>query len=277
MISSFSNVLARRDLLRELVRSELLASSAGSRLGWLWWLLDPLLMMLIYWGVVEGLLGRGRAHYAPYPIFVLCGLMAWKHCSSAVGKSSRILRRQERLIKAVAFPTIVLPVSIVLTAFAYFLFGFLVLLVGSIVFSNQQHTGDLAPLVQVPALMLLQVIVVTGLCLAVAAFGALVSDLGNLMTHILRVGFYLSPGLYGLDLVREATSTRIGGTWGTVVFAIYMMNPFAIIITGYRHAVFYGTWLEPQYWALLAGEAALFGFLGYWIYQHYDRRVIKFL
>ncbi len=59
MNSNWDNLVARRDLLQELVVSELKTSQAGTVLGWTWWLLDPLLMMLIYWGVFTILLGRG--------------------------------------------------------------------------------------------------------------------------------------------------------------------------------------------------------------------------
>ena len=55
MISSLTNIVARRDLLKELVVSELRRSTAGSKLGWLWWFFDPVLMMLVYWGIVAGL------------------------------------------------------------------------------------------------------------------------------------------------------------------------------------------------------------------------------
>ena len=87
MISNLKNLLARKDLLRALVVSDLRASDASTRLGWLWWILDPLLLMFIYWGVFS-ILSRGRVDYAPYPIFILCALLPWKHLSVAAGKST---------------------------------------------------------------------------------------------------------------------------------------------------------------------------------------------
>ena len=276
MISSLGNLVARRDLLGALVASELKASSAGTKLGWLWWLLDPVLMMLIYWAIFAGLLGRGGAIYAPYPIFIFCALVVWKHLSSAASKSTRVLISNEAVIKSVPFPTIALPVSLVLSGLVYFLFGFAVLLAASIAWRGQHHSGNLLPLAQVPALVVLQVMIVTGICLPLATLGVLVKDVSAFTTHLLRVGFYVSPGLYGHELVRDLLERYLGAA-GSAGYFIYMLNPFAGLITGYRDCVFYGRFIEPGSWAVLVIEAALVLWLGNVFYRHYDRRAIKYL
>ena len=171
--------MTRRDLVRELVASELKVSSAETKLGWIWWLLDPLFMMLIYWLVVVGILGRGKADYAPYPIFILCALVPWKHFYTSASQSTRVLRAKEALIKSVAFPTIVLPVSLVLSGFVYFLFGVLVLLAAATIWRSPLHTGSLLPLIQVPLLMVLQVAVVIGICLPLASIGVAMRKYGT--------------------------------------------------------------------------------------------------
>jgi ABC-type polysaccharide/polyol phosphate export permease len=277
MHSTWANLTARRDLLRELVVSELKVSSAETYLGWFWWLLDPLLMMLIYWLVVGGLLGRGLDQYAPYPIFVLCALVPWKHLSTSVSQSTSVLRAREPLIKSVSFPTIVLPVSLILSGFVYFLFGFAVLTASAVIWRSPHHTGGLLPLAQVPLLMVLQVTVVTGLCLPLASLGVAVRDLTNLMNHVLRAGFFLSPSLYGIDLVQGLLEGRLGGTAAQIGFYAYMLNPFAVLITGYRDAVFYGRFLPAELWLIVAVEAVLLLLAGGLIYQRYDRRAIKYL
>ena len=78
MNSTVANLYLRRDLLHELVVSELRSSASETRLGWVWWLIDPLFTMLIYWAVVVGIFGRG-GQYHPYPIFILCALLPFKH------------------------------------------------------------------------------------------------------------------------------------------------------------------------------------------------------
>jgi ABC-type polysaccharide/polyol phosphate export permease len=277
MLSTLPNVLARRDLLRALTASELQRSVAGSRLGWLWWFFDPVLMMLVYWAIVVGLFGHGDDRYAPYPLFLFCALVTWKHFSTAVGRAMTLLRGSERLIKSVAFPTVVLPLSVVFSGFVYFLAGFGVLLLACVVWPSPHHTGSLLPILQVVPLMLLQIAITAGVCMAMSCYGALLQDLRLFVTHVLRVGFYLSPGLYSVDSIREKLAKVASGPWADAAFALYMANPFALLITGYRDAVLYGRYVPLHWWPVLLAEAALVLWWGYRVYQHHDRRVIKFL
>lgn len=277
MISTWSNLLSRRDLLRELVLTELRASTAQTKLGWLWWLLDPILMMLIYWMIVVQLLGKGAGRYEPYWIFVYFGLVTWKHVSTSSARAANILNAQKGLIRSVAFPTMVLPIASSISSFAFFLFGFATLLLMACVTPLPAHSGSWLPLVQVPPLMVLQALLTTALALPLACLGVVYRDFNGLVPHILRIAFYLSPGLYGADLVYEKVTSSYGPGLGGLLYHGYMANPFAVIMTGYREAVFYGRFLHPLYYLQLAGTAALLFWLGFRIYQHYDRRVIKFL
>jgi ABC-2 type transport system permease protein len=281
MLSTLSNIIIRRDLLRSLVYSEVQASTAQKRLGWFWYLLDPLLMMTIYWAVLVGILGRGRISYEPYWIFLFCGLIAWKHFAESAARATNVLRAKGDLIKSFPFPTIVLPIANVISSFIFFLFGFIVLS-GMVMLASSlgmlvSHSGDLLPLLQLPGLMVLQLLIVTGIVLPLACFGALILDLSPFISHLLRMAYYLSPGLYGIDLVQQALTEKFGPSGGRVMFDIYMLNPFAIIITGYRDSVFYGRFTPLQHWVVLILEAAIFLYLGYRCYRYYDRRVIKFL
>lgn len=270
MDSTWPNIVSRRDLLRELTLSELRSRSAESRLGWLWWLIDPLIMMLIYWGVVVGIFGRGH-HYTPYPVFVLCALLPWKHLQSALTNAAKLLRNNEGVIKAIPFPTMVLPLSNVLAGFSYFLAGMVVLLAAALAFRLPMGIS----LIQLPALMAAQLLLVAAFSLVATSFGALIRDLSGFLTHVTRVLFYACPALYGIDLVQERTA-KLGET-GEWIFTLYMLNPFAILFEGYRQAVFYGGFLEARHWLVLGVEALVLFALAQRIYRYYDRRVIKFL
>jgi len=277
MNSTLPNLVARRDLLRELIVSELRSSTAQTRLEWLWWLLDPLLMMGVYWLIVVELLGRGQSNYTPYWLFIFFGLITWKHFTGSVNRAARVLSAKQNLIRAVPFPTMVLPLSGVLSMFFFFLCGFAVAVVMTTLARPVQHSGELLPLIQVPLLMVLQLIIVTGLALPVSCIGVMYRDFAEILPHALHACFFLSPVLYGIDLVQHAATSRFGEPWGETVFSLYMLNPFATLITGYRDAMFYGEFLDTRLWIVLVIEAAALFILGYLTYQHYDRRVVKFI
>ena len=85
--------------------------------------------------------------------------------------------------------------------------------------------------------------------------------------------------LYGLDLVLEKAQEMAenGTAWAEWIPRVFMLNPFASLITGYRDALFYGQFLAPAYWAVLVVESVVLLFVGYHVYHYFDRRVIKFL
>lgn len=281
MLSNLANIKARQDLLKSLTLSELQSSTAQMRLGWLWWLLDPLLLMGVYWGVMVVILGRGNIHYEPYWIFLFCGLVAWKHFAESAAKATNVLRAKDHLIKSVPFPTIVLPIAVVFSGFGFFLFGMAVLLafalIAAVFGSLVQHSGSVLPLIQLPGLMVLQLLIVTGIALPLACVGALIRDLSPFISHLLRMAYYLSPGLYGIDLIQRLLIEEFGPDRGGWLFNFYMLNPFAILISGYRDSIFYGEFMPLSFWAILLLEAVALLFVGYRIYLYYDRRVIKFL
>ncbi len=269
MESTLKNLFSRRDLLRELTLSELRSQAKETRLGWIWWLLDPAFMMLIYWGVIVGIFGRG-VQYAPYPVFVLCAMLPWKHFSTAASQACNVLRSKEALIKSVPFPTMILPLSQILAGFAYLVVGMCVLLAAALLFGV-----SLTPaVVQLVPLLLLQILVVSGICLMLASFGALVHDLVAFVQYVIRMLFYASPTLYGVDMVRERFAEVASGDW---LLRIYLLNPFTILFTGYRDAIFYGRFIPAEQWLCISAEALVLLVLGYRIFYYYDRRVIKFL
>jgi ABC-type polysaccharide/polyol phosphate export permease len=271
VISSIQNLIARRDLAAELIRTELKSRSAENRLGWLWWVLDPLLMIGVYWGFKVVVFGKGK--YAPYPIFVGVALLAWRHLTTSTSRSVKALHSNEALIKAVPFPTAVLPLSQATSQFIYFCVSFAVLTVIAVVI-GQPVT---ATMIQIPALAMLQLLLVTGLSLILACFGVLVRDLEIALGHALRIGWYLSPGIYGLDLVVNRFGSDPTAPIGKLLLTLYMANPFAILFVGYRGALFEPRWLEPIHWAVLGIESVTILLFGYWVFRRFDRRVIKFI
>ena len=165
-----------------------------------------------------------------------------------------------------------LPIANVLSGLAYFAAGLVVLLVAALVAGLPLGVS----LIQLPALALAQLLLVLACSLVATSFGALIRDLSGFLTHVTRVLFYACPALYGVDLVRERTA-QLAAPWDQWVPALYMLNPFAILIEGYRQAIFYGGFLDAFHWGVLLVESALLFCVGQRIYRYYDRRVIKFL
>ncbi|TME29744.1 MAG: hypothetical protein E6I62_09880 [Chloroflexi bacterium] len=107
-------------LIARLTRAELLRDGAGLLLGEAWWVADPLLQMLIYSLVVGVIFARSLPDY---PLFVLSALLAWKALASTISSGCTAITGNERIVRQVAFPRLVLPVAVMFSEFARFVIG----------------------------------------------------------------------------------------------------------------------------------------------------------
>src|SRR6478672_10522696 len=110
-------VSSRRRLIQYLVQADLKKKGADSLLGNLWWVLDPLLQMLVYVVLVEVLFKRNQPDY---PLFIFAAILPWKWFTSSVGDGITAVSSQDRLIKQVHFPKIVLPTAAAVAGIANF-------------------------------------------------------------------------------------------------------------------------------------------------------------
>ncbi len=274
---SAQELFSRKQLIYYLVATELKAGKAGTRLGMLWWLLDPIILMFIYWFVFSLLLDRGLDTYRPYPIFVLCGLLCWKQFASMLGRCSSILKGRETLIKSVPFPVVVLPFSVYLAGLLQFSMGYWVCYIGTLLFPSRYFSGDFLAALQTLPLMLFQSAIFFGMGMTVAVIGVIVRDLAQFLPYILRVGFYMSGILYSVELVRNFSINKLGSLWGELLFQLYMLNPAATLIDSYRKAIFYGEWVSSFVWIKLMIYSVLSIWLGSKIFYYFEKRIIKFL
>ncbi len=226
---AWRDVTSRRRLVRYLVQAEIKRRGANTFLGNLWWVLDPLLLMAVYVVLVMII---ARRPIDDYPLFIFAAILPWKWFTAAVTDATSSIVNQHRLIKQIAFPKVVLPVAAVTAGVVGVAFG-LIPLAGIMVL----YLDRLSPLILlVPVIAVVQYVFTIGVALLVAAGNVFVRDLGNVMRHVLRLWFYLSPGLYSLSVLDEVPFFRENPVLVTLASA----NPFAILFEAYR-AVIYGT------------------------------------
>ena len=119
-------VLSRRRLILYIVRADLKKSGADTLLGNVWWVVDPLIQMLIYSVLVTLIFDR---QVPDYGLFVFSAILPWKWFEATVKDGVSAITSQERLIKQIYFPKLVLPLAAVSAGVVNFAFG-LIPLVG---------------------------------------------------------------------------------------------------------------------------------------------------
>jgi len=224
--AAFLDLVEWRRLVWRLTRAELRRENARLVLGSLWWVADPLLQMLVYTILIGVILDRS---FDDYPLFVLSALMAWKGVSSTMSSACLAVTGNERIVRQLAFPRIVLPVARGGAQSWRLAVALVVLLVLIALIWPDRLTPALAWL---PILMLAQVVLMLPFAIILSAATVFVRDLANLVRHLLRMALYLSPVLYGY----EDAIDRLPGP----IADAYRVNPIAVLLDGYRSVAYDG-------------------------------------
>lgn len=225
------DIVSRRRLVRYLVQADMRKRGADTLLGNFWWILDPLLQMLVYVIFVTIIVSRGKAT-PDYPLFIFAAILPWKWFSTSVIDATSSVSSQDRLIKQIQFPKLVLPVSSTTAGVVGFAFG-LIPLGGLMLFYSDRITPFL---LLIPLIAAVQYVFTLAFSVLLSAGNVFFRDLGNAARHILRLWWFLSPGLYSLAAFDEVQLFRDHPVLRTVAAA----NPFAVLFEAYRKVI-YGT------------------------------------
>ena len=210
-------------------------------LGNVWWILDPLLQMLVYWVLVGVILERDR--YPDFPLFIFAAILPWKWFDSSVKSGRYAIIGSERLIKQINFPKLVLPLSSALSQVVAFAFGLVPLTLLMLLFYSDRMS---LWLLSIPLIAVVQLVFTLALSIAISAVNVFYRDIGNFMRHAMRFWFYLSPTLYGIDQVKRIAADK--PIVGPVIDVWYAINPFTYLLGAYRAAIYEG--VSPHWGAL---------------------------
>jgi ABC-type polysaccharide/polyol phosphate export permease len=238
VLEGIREVWSRRRLIGYLVRADLKKKGADTLLGNVWWVLDPLLQMLVYVILVDFIFRRS---VPDYPLFIFSAILPWKWFTSSVYDAITSVVGQERLIKQIHFPKLVLPVASTFAGIANFAFGLIPLFALLVLFFPHRIS---AQLVWIPAIAAVQLVFTLAFCVLLAAVNVFFRDVSNIARHALRLWFYLSPALYSIELVdREVRENPLVGT-------VMQLNPWTWIFESYRNVIYANA---GPYWVQLAG------------------------
>jgi ABC-type polysaccharide/polyol phosphate export permease len=224
-----TDILSRRGLIRYLVLADMKKRGSDTVLGNIWWILDPLLQMAVYWIFVSVI---ARRPAPDYPLFIFAALLPWKWYASVVNDATNAVVKHDKLIRQIAFPKLVLPVSAATAGVVGFVWGLIPLGLLMLLYLDRVQP---IMLVWIPLIAAVQFVFALASAILVAAANVFFRDLGNAIGHGLRLWWFLSPGLYSLQDVRGTALVTDYPIIGTLAG----FNPFAILFESYR-AVIYG-------------------------------------
>jgi ABC-2 type transport system permease protein len=246
-----------RQTLWLLTTRDLRVRYSTSALGYVWSILDPLVMAGIYYFVFTVVFRRDVGE-EPYIVFLLSGLLAWMWFNGAVSDSTRAFIRESKLVRSTKIPRTIWVNRLVASKGIEFLLSLPVLALFAIVAGAELHWQ----VVYFPLAVVMQAILVTGVGLVVAPLVVFFRDLERATKLALRFLFYASPIIYSTNNLPES------------LHLLAAFNPLSGIFGLYRSAFF------PDQFDLLevlvgAGMSLLILGVGLLVFRSSERAVLK--
>lgn len=246
-----------RQSLWLLTSRDLKVRYATSFLGYVWSVLDPLVMAVIYWFVFTQIVDRTIGE-DPYIVFLLAGLLPWMWFNGAVGDATRAFIKDAKLVRSTRIPRTVWVTRIALSKGIEFVAAIPVIVIFAVIFGAAPTWGVL----WLPVAVALQAVLTVGLGLIIAPLVVFFRDLERAVKLILRFLFYASPIIYGLSDLPA----------GLDVWASF--NPLAGIISLYR-ASFFPDQLDARAVLIATVMSLVILAVGVLVFRRMERAVLK--
>ncbi len=259
-----ATLFSYRGLIYNLVMRELKVRYKNSVLGFVWSLLNPLAMMIVFTLVFGVLWPNGDIE--KYPLFLLCGLVPWQFFSNSVMSSINSIVGNGNLVKKVYFPREVLPIATVLANLVNFLLAFIVLFGVLIVFQS-----NFSPwLWMLPLVILIQTCFTLGIAFFLSTINVFYRDTMMVMDVVMLAWFFLTPIFYSIELV--PATMEIGNMVIDLRRLLYILNPMASIINMYRDLLYWGYRTDLDFFLRTALTSLIVLAFGYWFFIRYSNR-----
>ncbi|NQX06351.1 ABC transporter permease [Rathayibacter sp. VKM Ac-2856] len=205
-----------------LTKRDLTVRYATSALGYVWSVLDPLVMSGIYYFVFTVVFQRTVGE-DPYIVFLLAGLLPWMWFNQATSDATRAFLREAKLVRSTSIPRTIWVGRIVLSKGIEFVASLPVL----VLFAVVSGAGVTPAILLFPLAILLQGVLTLGVGLLVAPLVVFFRDLERAIKLVLRFLFYASPIIYSTANLPEAIRPWAALNPLSGIFALYRSTFFA--------------------------------------------------
>ncbi len=243
-----------RKLIWKLAKNDFRTRYAGSYMGALWALVQPVVTVALYYFVFEVVFGNksqllASGITAPYVLWLTAGLVPWFYFSEAVVQGMMSFLEYNYLVKKVVFKISILPIIKIIGATFVHLFFTFVLLIMYVAYGQPL---DLY-LLQLPYYSLCMFVFVLALTYTTASIVVFFRDLTQIVNIFLQIGMWATPILWDIGFLNG----KLGGFQ-----IIFKFNPIYYVVNGYRCALFEKKWFWQDFYSTMyfwIVTAVLFG------------------
>ena len=209
-----------RELLASFTVRDIKIRYKQTVLGFLWAIIQPLFMMLIF-TIIFGGFAKIPSDGLPYPLFSFAALLPWMLFSEGLTRSTMSMVTNANIMTKVYFPRLIMPISGILSPLADFAISLSILVI------MMAHYGFVPTIniIFLPLFILLALATSLGIGLWLSALNVKYRDFQYTVPFIIQLWMYASPVVYPASMLPEA------------IRPFYGLNPMAGVIEGFRWAL----------------------------------------
>lgn len=244
-----------RELLKSLVVNELRLRYRRSVLGFLWSMLNPLLMMAVLTFVFSTVMRFDREDYWA---LLFAGLLPWIFFSQSIALSLMSIVGKGSLLKKVYIPKAIIPLAAVLSCLVNFLLSFGPLLLIMVVMGRELNES----LLFLPVATLFLAAFAAGFSFLFSCLNVFFRDFTHMTDVLLQAWFYASPVIYTVDMV--PAGYREAFTW----------NPVYYLLECFRRPILDGAFPSGEVIGLAALSAGVALVVGFLVFVRFEKHFI---
>ncbi len=241
------------DLILVLTQKEIKVKYKSSIFGYLWSILHPLSMALVFYFAFKFVM---KVPIENFVLYLITGLFPWQWFSNSVGASAVSLIGNASLIKKVNFPRYFIPLSGVLNDAFHFIMS-LPIILGFVIYYKIPIT--ISWIYGIPLLLISQFLITYGFSLMVSSANLFFRDLERLVNIGLNILFYLTPIIYTVELIPQEFRSYL------------LLNPLFGIIEGW-HNLFMKGFVDWELYFISLGQSLLIFLIGFYIFRKLSYR-----
>jgi len=229
-----------RHLIWKLAKNDFKKRYAGSYLGAVWAMVQPVVTVIMYYIVFDVIMGAGdqvgaRATHIPYVLFLTAGLVPWFYFTEALNNGTQALIEYSYLVKKVVFKISILPIIKVIAATFIHAFFVVVMLIIAAIYGFYPTVYT----IQILYYSLCTFIFVLALCYSTCAIMVFFKDIAQIISIILQIGMWATPILWNISAFDLKVQSYI------------KINPLVYIVEGYRSSICEKQWFFEDFYSTM--------------------------
>lgn len=232
-------LIQSRELIWKLAKNDFKKRYAGSYLGFVWALVQPVVTVLMYWIVFDVVFNTRSEMVSsgvevPYVLFLTAGLVPWFYFSEAITNGTNALLEYSYLVKKVVFNISILPIIKLIAATFIHVFFVAVLILVSVIYGYYPTLYTLQVVYYSFCLFVLVLAMSYCTCAVVIFF----RDLAQIINIGLQVGMWVTPILWNIGMIGDDRFVTL-----------LKLNPLVYIVNGYRNAIYGDEWFFEHFYS----------------------------